>query len=472
MNVGIEAERHCSNKQCAKLLMPGKEKKCSRCMIVFYCSADCQRVHWTSASNGHRGECKSQPTLDRRDPLQRVVSDLRSATTELQIVQCARDIHRLADDNNEAAKKKIGGYGVCELLLEKMRALPDLLDVAIFTISVIVLLCNGEVMNVEENRRKFIDSDAVKLIATLIDTFPNDWQVASQGCAAIKQMSSSIFNKKKLKRHGGCAAILTAVRRHPANVEVQKSGLLAIFNMTTDPDGQKTKTGDMADASKEVLAELRTALTTDGAFDVVLSAMRVHRNNREIAGSGLKCCLQLSLLESNQNRLDVTNGTWDAVQNHRSSFDVCGLWYRMIAETNFDDDTIAHVGDVGACEFFASSVDTHYRSLTEMSLVSYIVPIVLRATGVLAKNYLNRIKLAQTALFRRLVDLFTEHYWNVEIAQTFCDVMEGILRNDAIFTLSDQEVVIHALTGFHHADGVSTVEVRPHCSHLYGAVSI
>lgn len=30
------------------------ELKCSRCSCVYYCSRECQRIHWTA----HKGECR------------------------------------------------------------------------------------------------------------------------------------------------------------------------------------------------------------------------------------------------------------------------------------------------------------------------------------------------------------------------------------------------------------------------------
>jgi hypothetical protein len=376
----------------------------------------------------------------------------------MQIVACARDIHRLANDNNEGAKKMIGGFGVCELLVEKMRTHQTLLEVAKFGLSVVSLLCTGEVMNVEDNRRKFVDLDAVKLIATLMDSFSSDWQVVLQGSVALGSLSSSTYNKKKLRRHGGCVAVIAALRAYPDNVEIQQSGLRAITNMTTDADFKKTKSGDIADASMEILADIRSTLAADGAFEAALSATRAHRNDRGVAQLAVKCCLLLSLHESYQNRPAVMDGVFDVVRFHRNVFDVCGVWYRIIAETNLDDDAIAHVGDVGGCEIFASTVDTHYQAITDMRMARFLVPIVLRAAAVLAKNGLNRIKLAQTQLFRRLVALFTEHYWDVTIAQAFCDVVEGMLQDHAdmvqSFRASGFVLALEtAQTAYHHAAG-------------------
>lgn len=49
----------CDNPTCGKLerevrAAGGKFAKCGKCKVVWYCTPDCQRAHW---SNGHRQQC-------------------------------------------------------------------------------------------------------------------------------------------------------------------------------------------------------------------------------------------------------------------------------------------------------------------------------------------------------------------------------------------------------------------------------
>jgi len=50
---------------CDKVDPTGSEfKRCSRCKVALYCSADCQRNHW---KDGHKEDCKSLQALKSVD---------------------------------------------------------------------------------------------------------------------------------------------------------------------------------------------------------------------------------------------------------------------------------------------------------------------------------------------------------------------------------------------------------------------
>lgn len=58
MSEGLSA--FCENPKCPSPLITGKRLKCSQCRSLYYCSAQCQKIHWKSH---HKKECFDYKTM-------------------------------------------------------------------------------------------------------------------------------------------------------------------------------------------------------------------------------------------------------------------------------------------------------------------------------------------------------------------------------------------------------------------------
>ncbi|TFK68951.1 hypothetical protein BDN72DRAFT_897678 [Pluteus cervinus] len=58
----------CNNPKCHKVDVRNNFKKCDRCLVVFYCSKECQSMHWKLKELGHKQKCE-EPFKSRKDEM-------------------------------------------------------------------------------------------------------------------------------------------------------------------------------------------------------------------------------------------------------------------------------------------------------------------------------------------------------------------------------------------------------------------
>ena len=461
--VNLEAERKCGNNECDKILLPGEEKKCSRCLVSFYCSKECFEVAWKST---HKHECRgsqqavSQRTWKMNDPVEAVVAKLHRAIVINDITAACVNVMTLAQ-SNESIVKKMGACGTCEIVIEKLTTFPNECEVVKFCIAVIAALSYGDVKNAEDNRVMFINRGTIRLIASAMALFVSDWQISYQGNAAIAGLSTSTFNKSKVKKHGGCQAIIAAMNAHPHNEMVQGTGLLEICKLTTDFDIEKTKSGDIAIKSESSLAETRSLFPTLGAFEIVMNAMQAHPKNTNIVERGIKACILLFYVESNKNRYDVVDFIGTVIRSNISNFEAAGLWVRAVAQVFASTVAAAErLGETGACEMLVVVIRQHARRMIHVDspMPHVMLPLVTKALLQLTHCPTNCLKLAKAGTCKLIRDILDMHHWDYNIARDCFDLVVRMTSSAGLETDQQQHIMAQFVT----ADVLSVLCMAQH----------
>jgi hypothetical protein len=185
-------------------------------------------------------------------------------------------------------------------------------------------LCLGSSTTTNDRSSKSATPSVLPHVIRAMRTYPSVALVQEHACGTFAAMSlRRPANARAILDAGGPRFVITAMKRHDGNVNVQRQGALAIRNIVSrllrDTPGEDG--GDTAiDTGVEIRTSIRDAFLELGAEDVLQNIAGQHQGSVDEAYAALRDLgCQVSLVKFNADDVGVSR-TMMFGEKHNSSF--------------------------------------------------------------------------------------------------------------------------------------------------------
>ena len=256
-----------------------KSMKCGGCFLPRYCSKDCQSEHWKSV---HKKECK----LFQNDPCAEIAKDLNvrplSAMAALSCFQRVVALKRATNPSLFGPTKYSLSRRLAEAIHEAIKILIDDHTVVLKGLCVLMLATKTASQSDVPVIRRLVSTGVVNTIVSILDTYPNDAELAQTAFTALTPIIRIFEARAELNISNICAVVVRAFRLHgisgPEAHSVAGMGLGLVNSICN------------------VNSDATVCLISHGVIPAVMAVMRAHPNNSCVKDYG---CSAISCLAHN-----------------------------------------------------------------------------------------------------------------------------------------------------------------------------
>jgi hypothetical protein len=178
----------------------------------------------------------------------------------------------------ESLRDQMIAAGLCEVLVQTVRAFPSNADVVWSGCLAVTNLAAGT-DGVDKRRGQLVAAGACEAIVTAMKACPTDADAAQYGCRAIVNLTNGTDGVDKrrdqLVAAGACAVVVAALEALPLNGEVANYGCWAVSNLACGTDGADTRRGQIvaAGACEAIVAALQAIPSDAGVAEMACTAI-------------------------------------------------------------------------------------------------------------------------------------------------------------------------------------------------------
>ena len=364
--------------------------------------------------------------------------------------------------NADETKRKVVAEGGIEAVVAAMNAY---LNNA--TIQIRGCAALGNIAMLAENMQKVAEKGGIEAVVAAMNAHLNNAEahlikinavVQESGCRALRNIAATAKTNLNVAEKGGIEAVVAAMRRYPKNIEIQKQGYSALWNIAYDREiPSYVSAGDIngvmaimnahlknADVQEFFCKELLKKITknkitttkdhlqnqlmvvTAGGIKAVVAAMNAHLNNAAVQEYGCIILMRIAVLAEKQPKVAVAGGIEAVVAAMNAHLDNAaiqefGCW--ALSNIAVPADNQLKVAAKGGIEAVVAAMNAH----TRVAAIQKKGCWALSNIAVLADN---QLKVAAKGGIKAVVDAMNAHLDNADINKNGCAALQSITNNN------------------------------------------